>query len=218
MVLEAGVDEAGKGPVLGPMVMAGVLIDDADIPKLKKLGVKDSKLLTPAQREKLYPEIIKIVKDYKILIIPPAEIDEAVQSETLNLNRLEAIKSAMICNSLNPERIILDCPSTNIKSYVEYFKYYLKRKSVEIIAEHKADVNYPSVSAASILAKVTRDAEIEKIKKEIGYECGSGYPSDPTTIEFLKKYHKRYEHIFRKSWATYQNVVKNKPQKSLSEY
>lgn len=218
MVLECGIDEARRGPVLGPMVMAGVLVDEEDIKKLREIGVKDSKLLTPLQREKLFDQIIKIVKKYVILIIPPAEIDDAVMSETMNLNRLEAIKSAIICNQLNPERIVLDCPSTNISSYVEYFKYYLKRKGVEIRAEHKADVNYPSVSAASILAKVTGDREIEKIKKEIGHDFGSAYPSDPVTIEFLKKYHKRYEKYFRKSWATYQNVVNNKPQKSLSEY
>ena len=89
---------------------------------------------------------------------------------------------------------------------------------MKLVLEHKADLNYPVVSAASILAKVTRDAEIEKIKKEIGVDFGSGYMSDPRTSEFLKKNYKKYPEIFRKSWAPYQKIIGAKSQKNLSDF
>ena len=94
------------GPVIGPMVMAGVLIEEKDLPKLKSLGVKDSKLLTKEKREELFKKIIKTVKKYKIIIIPPKEIDNALESDHLNLNWLEAHKSAEIINRLKPNKAI----------------------------------------------------------------------------------------------------------------
>ena len=89
---------------------------------------------------------------------------------------------------------------------------------MNLVLEHKADLNYPVVSAASILAKVTRDAEIEKLKKQIGIDFGSGYMSDPKTVEFLKENYEKYPEIFRKSWFPYQELVNNKFQKSLTEF
>ena len=84
--------------------------------------------------------------------------------------------------------------------------------------EHKADLNHPSVAAASILAKVTRDREIQKIKAEIGQDLGSGYPSDPTTKAFLEQNYRAHPDIFRKSWQSYKNVVKQKDQRNLSDF
>lgn len=217
-MLICGIDEAGRGPVIGPMVMCGVLIEESKIKELQSIGVKDSKLLSPRQRETLFKEIKPIIKDYKIIIIPPKEIDEAVESEELNLNKLEAIKSAMIINYLKPNKVILDCPSNNIKKYLDYLKIYIKDSSIEIKAEHKADLKYPIVSAASILAKVTRDREIDKIRKEIKEEIGSGYPADPITNKFLKNNYKKYPSIFRKSWASYKNLLSQKSQKKLSGF
>jgi ribonuclease HII len=103
MVLICGIDEARRGPVLGPMVMCGALIDEEDLPKLEKLGPKDSKLLTAEQREDLYPKLIKVLRHYKVFIIPPKEIDKAVHGhDGLNLNKLEAHKQADILNEFNP--------------------------------------------------------------------------------------------------------------------
>ena len=201
MVLVLGIDEAGRGPVIGPMVIAGVSIDEKDIDKLKKLGVKDSKLLSPKQREDMFDKIISIVKKYKSIITPPEEIDSALRSESLNLNWLEAIKSAEIINFLNPEKAIIDCPSNNIMAYKNFLKKHLKDKKTELVLEHKADFKYPIVSAASIIAKVTRDNEIKKIQKKIREPIGSGYPSDPVTINFLEKNYNNYQGIFRKEWA-----------------
>jgi|TARA_B100001971_G_C18216154_1_gene553978 ribonuclease HII len=219
MVLICGIDEAGRGPVLGPLVMAGVLIEEKEEEKLRKIEVKDSKLLTKEQREALYKKIIKIAKDYKIVTTQPKEIDKAVNGhDGLNLNWLEAIKSADIINKLNPNKAIIDAPSSNIPAYKEYLSGFIKNKQTKLILEHKADLNYPVVSAASILAKVTRDKEIEKIKKKIKHDFGSGYPSDPKTIEFLEKNHEKHKELFRKSWMPYKNILNKKLQKRLGDF
>jgi ribonuclease HII len=193
------------------------LIEEKDESKLKALGVKDSKLLTPIQREILFKKIIAIIKDYKIIIITPQQIDAALNDPYLNLNWLEANTMAELANELKPKKIILDCPSNNIEAFTNYIKAKLKIKA-KIIAEHKADLNHPVVAAASILAKVTRDKEIEKIKQEIKQNIGSGYPSDPTTQEFLKKNYKKYPDIFRKTWSSYQRMVETKKQRKLGDF
>ncbi len=212
-----GVDEAGRGPVIGDLVISGVMIEESDEKKLKKLDVKDSKLIAPKKREELFDEIIKVIKGYEILIIKPNEIDEAVLSKEMNLNKLEGVKSALIINKLKPDVAILDCPSTNTESYKEFVKFFLKDKDIKIISEHKADFKYPVVSAASILAKVTRDSEIEKLRKKYG-EIGSGYPADERTQEFIKNNFEKHPEIFRKSWKTFQNLKKAKSQKDLGNF
>lgn len=218
MAIISGIDEAGRGPVIGPLVIAGVSIDEKGINKLKKLGVKDSKLLSPKQREDLFDKIINTVKKYKAIIIQPKEIDSALKSESLNLNWLEAIKSAEIINFLKPKKAIVDCPSNNIINYKNFLKKHLKDKKTELIVEHKADFKYLIVSAASIIAKVIRDNEIKKIQNKINESIGSGYPSDPATINFLEKNYNNYPEIFRKEWASWKNINKKKKQKSLKDF
>ena len=218
MTLIFGTDEAGRGPVIGPLVTAGLIIEEKDLPKLESLGVKDSKLLTPMQREHLFDKILNVVKDKSVMVILPKEIDDALESESLNLNWLEAVKTADMINQLSPDKAILDCPSNNIPAYTEYVRNHLKNKNIEIISEHKADTKYPIVAAASIIAKVTRDREIEKIKKEIGIDFGSGYPSDPRTQKFLKNNHNNYPDIFRKTWSSYKRLKEVKKQKNLDEF
>ncbi len=199
--------------------MAILVIEEKDTPKLKLLGVKDSKLLSPKQREELFNKILRTVKDSFILVISPDEIDEALNSENLNLNWLEAIKTAEMINQLKPDKVILDCPSNNLQAYTDYVRKHLKDKTIKIVAEHKADSKFLIVAAASIIAKVTRDREIEKIKEKIGIDFGSGYPSDPKTKEFLKNHFADFPSIFRKSWASYKKVsIINKSQKSLFDF
>jgi ribonuclease HII len=217
-MLICGIEEAGRGPVIGPLVMCGVVIDEKDSLALQKAGIKDSKALTPKQREGLVDTIKGFAKRFDIIVIPPYEIDAAVESDTLNLNWLEAQKGAEIINRLMPDKAIMDCPSTNTKAFAEYMWKHLANKGLELVAEHKADVNYPVVSAASILAKVARDAEIEKIKESIGKDFGSGYPSDPKTSDFLKKNFNRYPDIFRKSWAPYKALIGAPSQKKMSDF
>lgn len=218
MVLLCGVEEAGRGPVIGPLVMCGILIKEEDEPKLQSIGAKDSKLLTPRTREILFGQIKGMVKAYKIIIIPPAEIDKVLLSKDSNLNWLEADTSAKLINELKPDKAVLDCPSANIKAYTAYVRKKLDNKKIVLVAEHKADVRFPVVSAASILAKVTRDREIEKIKNRIGIDCGSGYPSDDVTKEFLKRHYKDFPDIFRKTWSSYKRVAGVKNQKKLGEF
>ena len=219
MTLVCGIDEAGRGPIIGPMVMCGVLTDEEGAAELKKIGAKDSKLLSPRQRQQLFGKIVKIVKDYKIVVVSPAEIDASVKSDDgMNLNWLEAHKSAEIVNALNPDKIIIDSPSNNVKNYKKYLMELLKNKKIEAIVEHKADVNHVECSAASILAKVTRDEEIEKIKKVVVEDFGSGYLADPKTMAFFDKYFEVYPDIYRKSWAPYRQKLSGKWQKKLGEF
>jgi len=206
-------DEAGRGPVIGPLVMAGVLVEEINHSKLESLGVKDSKLLTALKREGLYTKILEIVDDYKITVLEPEIIDTALKTAHLNLNWLEANASAEIINSLNPDKAIIDCPSNNITTYREYILNLLKNKNINLILEHKAE-KYPTVAAASILAKVTRDRIINDLKKKIGIDFGSGYMTDKKTQDFLKKYYDKYDNIFRKTWASYKQVF----QKSIGEF
>ena len=218
MTLVCGIDEAGRGPVIGPMVMAGVLIDEKDTHKLKSIGVKDSKLLTKKQRESLFPKITEIIKEYKIIIMPAKEIDDALESDDLNLNWLEAHKAAKIINELNPGKTIIDSPSNNCEAYTRYVRKLLKNpKSLQLICVHKADVKYPGVSAASILAKVTRDKEMEKIQEKYG-NTGPGYMSNEITQKFLKENWEKYPEIFRHTWISYKNHKDAKFQKTMADF
>lgn len=217
MAVVCGVDDSGRGPVIGPMILAGISMDEEKLASLKALGVKDSKDLSPNQRNLMYEKILKLVKGHKIIIVPPAEIDEAVESRTSNLNTLEAQKFAMIINYLKPDVAIVDCPSTNIRNYTETLRLYLKHE-VNLRCEHKADKNWPAVAAASILAKVTRDREVQSLKEKYKIEFGSGYMADPITKKFLDENWQKYSKIYRKSWASYKKLVEGSKQKSLSEF
>ena len=224
-----GIDDSGRGPVLGPMVLAGCLMKEEAEEGFRNLGIKDSKLLSPKRRD----ELVKLIKEQVISsdfqMATPVEIDTGF-GEGLNLNLVEALLAANIINNLtaplNSEqksniKIILDCPSVNLEAWKKQLMKYVKEKSLEknIRCEHKADFKYPVVSAASIIAKTTRDAEIEKIKEQMGINFGSGYPSDPNTIKFLKENatNPKYKGIFRESWQTWKDAVKNleKDQKKL---
>lgn len=218
MAIVCGIEEAGRGPVIGPMVMCGVVIDERDEARLLSIGTKDSKLLTPRTREILFEQIKKMVLDYKLIIVSPQEIDAALRADHLNLNRLEAQKMAELINVLKADRVVLDCPSPNPKEYVTYLRKHLKNKKMDIAAEHRADVKYTVVAAASILAKVTRDREIKKIKEKIGVDFGSGYPSDEVTQNFLKKNWDKYPSIFRKTWISYKKVVEGSKQRKLGVF
>lgn len=220
-MLILGIDDSGRGPIIGPMVLAGCLIREETNSEFKEQGVKDSKLLTAKKREQLAGLIKEKAVGYHIVKVDPEEIDTRTNGGT-NLNKLEAIKAAEIINVLNKEneriKVVLDCPSPNKLSWRLYLEKFIEKKdNLEIIAEHKADRDYPSVSAASILAKTTRDAEIEKIKEKVGVDFGSGYPADPETCKFLKEYSKKHEKdgIFRKTWQTWKDACAVREQKKL---
>ncbi|MDH5806330.1 MAG: ribonuclease HII [Candidatus Verstraetearchaeota archaeon] len=201
--LIAGIDEAGRGPVIGPMVVAGIAIYEKDEANLLELGVKDSKKLSYKKREELYEKIIKIVK-YHIEVIDAETIDK--ERKKKNLNDIEIDLIIKIINKLKPDVVQIGSPDINIKNFVN--KIIMKVKNIQIISVHHAESIFPTVAAASILAKVTRDRIIENLKKIYG-DFGSGYPSDPKTKDFILNAVKKGEipNIIRKSWKTYINLI-----------
>ncbi len=220
-MLFLGIDDAGRGPVIGPMVLAGVLVDEKTIKNFKKIGVKDSKLLTPKRREFLAEEVKKGVETFEVAMAFPKEIDKG-NHNGVDLNKVEAIKMAEVVNKINKGfkkiKVIIDCPSVGIKKWEDYFKTKVHNLSnLEIVCEHKADKNYTAVAAASIIAKSVREKEMDKLKEKYGKEIGSGYCTDPHTCKFLEKYAKKHEKdgLFRLSWSTWKNACKNLEQRKL---
>ncbi len=211
-----GIDEARRGPVIGPMVIAGTMFDESKLSELKKIGVKDSKLLTPAQREAMFDKILKLADGHKEIIVLPDEMD-ARASVGLNINLLEAQKAAEIIDALKPDIVFVDSPtSPKAEKFADYIKATLKNKDVDIHAEHKCDVNHPECSAASVIAKVTGDREVEKIRKEIGLEFGSGYMSDEVTQKFVQEHwENKLSKYIRHSWAPIKQLKSKKFQKFL---
>tara|TARA_Y100000310_G_scaffold57396_1_gene52602 strand:- start:10404 stop:11054 length:651 start_codon:yes stop_codon:yes gene_type:complete len=215
-MLIAGIDEAGRGPCLGPLVMAVTLIEKKEEEKLIELGVKDSKDLSPKERERQFGEIKKIVKEHYTSHAEPKELDELMLRKSLN--EIEAMHAAKLLNKLKtkPDVVYVDSPDTVMEEFGKRIKKYINFP-VKIVSEHKADSNYPIVSAASILAKVERDDVIKKLSDEFG-NVGSGYPGDTATIKFLKNYlfeHNMFPTFARKSWQTIKNLQDEKFQTKL---
>ncbi|CAB49440.1 ribonuclease HII [Pyrococcus abyssi] len=201
----AGADEAGRGPVIGPLVIVAAVVEEDKIRSLTKLGVKDSKQLTPAQREKLFDEIVKVLDDYSVVIVSPQDIDGRKGS----MNELEVENFVKALNSLKvkPEVIYIDSADVKAERFAENIRSRLAYEA-KVVAEHKADAKYEIVSAASILAKVIRDREIEKLKAEYG-DFGSGYPSDPRTKKWLEEWyskHGNFPPIVRRTWDTAKKI------------
>ncbi len=219
MTLLCGIDEAGRGPIIGPFVMCGVMVKEEDNQKLLDIAVKDSKMLTAKQREFLYRKILNIAEGYELIILQPKDIDEAVDSKDgNNLNWMEAQTTAQIINKLKPDKAIIDCPSPNIPKYTEYLRNLLNNKNTTLMCAHHADRDHPTVSAASIIAKVTRDKEIEELKKKYNTDFGSGYIADPKTKEFFEKNWNKHPELFRHSWQPYKDIKNSQGQKKLGEF
>ena len=201
-----GIDDAGRGSMLGPLVIAGISLEKKNLRKLSSLGVKDSKKLSPKLREYLYKKIIKIVDNYYIAKIPPRIIDASVRKHCLN--NLEAKYMAKVVSKLNPDISYVDsCDVNPIRFGREISKLSDNHK---IKSYHHADSRFVVVSAASILAKVTRDGAITKLRKD--YDLGSGYPSDSKTVKFTTKFYKKNQimpSFMRKSWKPVQRIVEN---------
>ena len=207
-----GIDEAGRGPCVGSLVMCGYLIDEKNSKKLKKMGVKDSKLLSAGKREELFPQLQKIAKDYAILQASAKDIDKL--RNVSNLNKYEIKRMIELIEFFNPDKVIIDALEQE-ESF--YNKISSRVDGTILIAENFADKKYVEVGAASILAKVTRDNEINNLHKVYG-DFGSGYPSDPLTIKFLKdwiKKNKDFPDCVRKSWLTVKFIKQEKEQRKL---
>jgi len=218
LVRICGVDDAGRGPVIGPLVIAGVIIEEAKLDRLKMLGVKDSKQLLASARIRLSKEIPEVVDDFHVVELRAEELDRIVNRapKFQRLNLLEAKGMAQVIEKLKPELAYVDSSDTRTERFKNNILDCLSF-TPRIVSEHKADVNYPVVSAASIMAKVHRDTRIEEIKKEYG-EIGSGYAHDALTVKFLRDYysdHGDFPPIVRRSWKTLGNIVRDLTQSTL---
>ena len=212
-MLVAGVDDAGRGCVIGPLIIAGVLMKEENIQKLVQLGVKDSKRLSPRKRETLAVEIKRIALKHSVIKLPPKDIDEVVQTgrKLHKLNRLEAQAMAKIVELLKPDIAYVDASDVLEERFRQHISELLSFE-VKIVSKHKADRKYPIVSAASIIAKVERDKEIVELKEKYG-DFGCGYPTDPKTISFLQQCLKKFEKYpdcVRKSWKPAKRVKSEK--------
>jgi len=206
-----GIDDAGRGPVIGPMTLAGIIIDEKDYHKIKALNARDSKLLTPLQRRTI-AEQLRPNFTHHIVTSSPKQIDDSS-----NLNYLEAIKTAQIINHLTENeteqvKAIVDCPSVNIQAWSQDVQKLLENKNVILSCEHKADRDHPIVGAASILAKERREEEMFKLRQKYKVDFGSGYPADPKTKKFIQDNFdkEKYAPIIRFSWNTIKKLFKTK--------
>ena len=205
-MLVCGVDDAGRGSVLGPLVIAGIVIKQTKINQLKKQGIRDSKKLTPLARERLYKIIINIVDNYYVARISPKIIDKSVFNHSLN--HLEAQYMAKVISKLSPSVAFVDSCDVNPRRFGKEISKLTSHSKIK--SYHHADSKFVVVSAASILAKVSRDRAITRLRKK--YTVGSGYPSDPKTKAFIKKSIKRNMPLtfIRKSWKPVQILMKKK--------
>ncbi len=210
-----GVDEAGRGPVIGPMVVCAVAVE-SDAP-LRQLDVRDSKKLSPERREALAPEIRKLCR-FEVLIASAEDID-AKRAE-MSLNDFEALLFATVIGKLKPEVAYVDSADVNEFDFRRSIAHHLPFE-LEIVSKHGADDLFPVVSAASIIAKVTRDAEMRRIEEELGSKIGSGYSHDVETIAFLTKWLGEKGALpphTRLSWDTAKRLLSANATRKLDEF
>jgi len=215
-----GVDEAGRGPVIGPLVIAGVTFKDDE--QLSELGVRDSKQLTPSKRKTLAKKIKEIAEDYELLIISASDIDD--MRKVMTLNEIEVHAFSKIIKKLKPDICYADAVDVNDQRFGRNLLANLSIKP-EIISKHKADEIYPIVGAASIIAKTRRDEEVRKIErqleKKLNMALGSGYPADPITQQFLRTWVKQFGKLpphTRHSWKTAVKILKENSIKNLDKF
>jgi len=212
-----GIDESGRGPVIGDLVVSGVLLPSEDSESLlADQGIRDSKKLTRRRREKLYPLIRKASVRILTRVISPKEVDSWRRAGG-SLNDLEAKYFAQIIKEARPQHAIVDCADVVPETFQRRLEKYLGDWIPPITCEHFADKNYPVVSAASIVAKVTRDQSILKLNQEYGL-FGSGYCSDQRTIKFLEEWFETkgdFPPFVRKTWQTAHRIRDQKKQRRL---
>jgi len=208
MVMILGVDEAGRGPVIGPLVVAALAIPQSEIGKLSEMGVNDSKALSPSKRMEIRNKILQEnTWKHCIICFSAEQIDRAMEHDNLNAIEVQLFaKSIEGIGTENVSKLVLDACDVNEERFGRNVTSRLRRfpDDSELISEHKADSRHLIVGAASILAKVHRDLEVEQIANECGVEIGSGYPSDPKTrmaLPLLLAADSPHEHL-RWSWAT----------------
>jgi len=215
-----GVDEAGRGPCFGPLVVAGILVENDT--ELVRIGVNDSKQLTPKKREELAPKISRLAIKYELIVLPAADIDDL--RKTMTINQLEVFVFSKIIEKLKPDICYIDAADVNEERFGRDILSHVSFKP-QMISKHKADEMYPIVGAASILAKVTRDEQLRRIAQELepklNLPLGSGYPADPITKKFLESWVSQFKSLpphARRSWETCQKLINEQKIKRLDNF
>ncbi|EHP70663.1 MAG: ribonuclease HII [Metallosphaera yellowstonensis] len=206
--MRLGIDEAGRGCLIGPMVVAGVVLSEKGMGRLRAVGVKDSKKLTRKRREELFHLILEESEAVAIAKALPDEID------TNNLNELTYRKVLEVMRALSAfpiDTVTVDRVGKEVEVIEEIYRLGLRPNVV-----YHADENFLEASAASIVAKVVRDRIVLELREQYG-DFGSGYPSDPKTrkwVERLAKEGKPPPTIIRRTWKLLQ---KSAPQYYLEK-
>lgn len=212
--MHCGVDEAGRGSVMGPLVVGAVSVE-TDEP-LRSIGVKDSKKLTPKARERMYDEITAVA-EWTVVVATAADVD--ARRKLMSLNEVELNMFGEAVAALGAGRAYADCPDVNETSFQRRLEALVP--GVEVTAKHKADDTYPVVSAASIVAKVTRDRMMDEIRAEFGVNIGSGYPSDHYTMDFIREWIERNgrapQHV-RCSWEPVRQMLSARANTKISDW
>ncbi len=217
-----GLDEAGRGSVLGPLVVGAFAVrgdPDTVRARLRELGARDSKTLLPARRSEILPVLRKQGRAATARA-EPSLIDRHVAEG--GLNRLELTLMARLVLELRPSEVYVDACDPDAERFGRQLRDAVGEKglSVEVVSRHKADRDDPIVGAASIVAKVTRDRAIERLRRAEGREIGSGYPSDEVTRGHLRELlrQKKLPPYVRRSWSTVDTLMRERNILPLESY
>ncbi|XP_029545466.1 ribonuclease H2 subunit A-like [Salmo trutta] len=218
-----GIDEAGRGPVLGPMVYGICFCPVAKKEDLKDLKVADSKTLTEAQREDLFRKLdeAKSFVGWALQILSPNTISTSMlQRSKYNLNALSHDAAIGLVQFALDSGVQLKEVFVDTVGPAEKYQEKLSQRfpGVEVTVRPKADSLFPIVSAASICAKVARDHSVKDWNfpedlGEVDADYGSGYPNDPKTKAWLLKELDPvfgYPQFVRFSWSTTQTLLDSK--------
>ncbi len=212
-----GLDEAGRGSLVGPLVVGGFLAPAMSLPTLGRIGVTDSKLLRPQRREAIYRRLTEIGTRF-VHEIPPAEVDRYVRRG--RLNDLEAEYFARIVRRTRPDFVYLDACDPVPLRFGETVRRLSGASSI-VHAHHHADLRFPVVGAASIVAKVRRDRAVATLRRRLGEELGSGYPSDGRTVAFVRGalQNGAPDPVWlRRSWATTERLKRECTARTLDDF
>jgi ribonuclease HII len=212
-----GIDEAGRGAWVGPLVVGAFAVPLDRVERLAAVGARDSKLLSPRLRAEVYDRLLEIGVARSIEL-SPAQIDREVAGH--RLNALEAAAFGRLARELGPARVYVDACDANARRFARRVAAAAGEGN-RVVARHKADRDLPLVGAASIVAKVRRDRRIEALDRELGGGLGSGYPSDPRTIAFVRDWAARSAvrpPWLRASWSTTERVIGRPTARALEEF
>ena len=215
-----GIDEAGRGPVIGSMFIGGFVTDEKDLDRLEDLGVKDSKKLSDSRREGIRKDLGEI-GDSIVEEFTASSIDSMMEGMTIN--RIEIKGFARVIDQADPDKVVMDLPEPDAEEFIEKIKKSMNSDSqdIEFTAEHGADDSFPVVSAASIVAKSARESHVEELHSKYGYDFASGYPHDKPTINFLERYLDQEGELppeTRRSWSTAERLLDQHQQNSISDF